>query len=311
MLRLLSFSLIFFLLAPTAYAQQELQVEGLSINPFLIEVEAKAGQTTTRSITLTNISSNPITFTVSINDFTVDEDAGQPLFLDSDEVADPKFSLSSWITITKQPEFTIAPRESTDVEFAITPPENAEPGTHYGGILFARPLAQSNGSASIVQHQAGTIILVKLGKSQEKVNLKDFSTNHQTFSSKPVTFTTTLENVGNIHAKPKGEITVKNIFGNQVAQLPINRDANIVLPESKREFVNEWKPKFTMGYYTAEAIIYYGNPKLELREQISFWVLPIKELAVGLLALILLIVLFRTMIRSYNRYILTHSRDKS
>ncbi len=289
-------------------ANKTLQVEGLSIDPFLIEIDAEPGQTIERSIKLGNTTDQPLSFIASINDFVPDQKTGQAIFLESNEDADPRLSLSRWITITKQPEFTIPARSSTEVVFSISTPSEAEPGTHYGGILFGRPPGNSDSTASLVQHKVGAIILLRLGKSQEQMKLKSFSINNKTFSKQAIQFTSVLENAGNVHSKPKGEITLRNIFGKQVAQLPINKDANIVLPQSSREFTSLWSPRLPFGRYTAEAVIYYGNPKLELRTTISFWVLPIKELGIILSALILLVLLLRFAIRRYNQYIINQSK---
>jgi hypothetical protein len=312
---ILIFGLLFVPLGALAQApvdaSQGLQVEGLGINPFIIEVDAEPGVVVTRSIHLGNTTDSPLTFTSSINDFVPNGRTGQPLFLSTDQDSDPQFSLSRWITITKQPTFIIPAHGETEVQFTITPPADAEPGTHYGGILFGRPPGVPQGSSSAVQHKAGAIILVKLGKSQEQLDLLSFSADQNKFHKGPIDFHTVLSNTGNVHSKPKGEITIKNIVGGQILQIPINRDANIVLPQSEREFISEWKPWFAFGRYTAEAVLYYGNPKLELRTKITFWVIPVKEVMLGVLGLAILAIMLYIAIRKYNRYIIKNFSNEN
>ena len=62
---------------------QALEIQGLSINPFIIELEMRAGQSEQRSISLTNTTDAPLTFTASINDFVVNGNSGQPIFRES------------------------------------------------------------------------------------------------------------------------------------------------------------------------------------------------------------------------------------
>lgn len=290
---------------------QGLQVQGLGIDPFLLELDMSAGETQTRTITLTNTTNEPLTFTASINDFVPNGNTGQPQFLSAEEESDPKFSLSRWITVTRQPEFTIPPQSQTEVAFTVNVPVDAEPGTHYGGILFGQPLASKPMSGPAVIQKAGAIILVKLGQSQEKVQVSDFFTQRQVYQHGPIEFLISLHNFGNVHSKPKGDITVRNLWGKQVAQVPVNPDALIVLPESGRDFVQTWDTKLGFGRYTAESVLYYGSPKLELRSQISFWIIPVKEVLLGVLIALILGIIGYIGVRQYNRYIIKHSSDEN
>ena len=290
---------------------QGLQVQGLGIDPFLIELNMSAGETQTQSITLTNTTNESLTFTASINDFVPNGATGQPSFLGADQESESKFSLSRWIKVTRQPEFTIPPQSQTEVEFTVDVPVDAEPGTHYGGILFGQPLGVIPSSGSAVIQKAGAIILVKLGESQENVQIQEFFTQRSVYQRGPVEFLVSLHNFGNVHSKPKGDITIRNIFGSQVAQVPVNPDALIVLPESGRDFSQQWKTNLGFGRYTAEAVLYYGSPKLELQAQTVFWIVPLRELILGVLILLILAIIGYIALRQYNRYIIKHSRDEN
>lgn len=288
--------------------QGSLEVEGLGINPFLIEINGVTGSTINKTIKLTNTTNEPLSFVASINDFVPNGKTGQALFLDSDKESDPQFSLSRWITITRQPDFTIAPHGNTNVDFTIAPPIDAEPGTHYGGILFGRPATTPKESATAVQQKVGVIILVKLGKSQEEVSLTNFATSKKVYQREPVNFTTSLSNDGNVHSKPKGDITIKNTFGKPILQVPVNRDAQFLLPKTQRDFISTWMPRFAIGRYTAEEVLYYGSPKLEIRSTVVFWVLPVKEIILGVLIVLILGIIMYMAVKRYNRYIINNSK---
>lgn len=307
----ISVSLLFGFWVTPALAQNSLQVQGLGINPFLVELELTPGQSKEQVITLSNTTSEPITFTVSINDFVPNRSSGQPVFLDSKEESNPKYSLSRWITITKQPQFTIPANSNTEVAFNISVPVDAEPGTHYGGLLFGQPLSDLSVSGSAVQHKAGAIILVKLGQSEEKVQLNKFFTQKQVYTRGPIEFLATLHNYGNVHSKPKGDIAIYNMLGIQVAEVPVNPDAQIILPESARDFTQTWQNKLGFGRYTAKAKLFYGSPKLEIQSQISFWIVPVKEIILGVLIMLILGIIGYIAIGRYNRYIIKKSRNEN
>ncbi len=287
----------------TQQAPPTLQVQGLAISPFLIEVQTEPGKEIRRSITLTNTTALPLPIEISINDFVPDAKTGQAKFLDSSQTSDPKFSLSAWVSIIKQPSFIIPPRASTSVEFAIQPPQDVEPGTHYGGILFAQQPKAVKGTNTEVTQKAGAIILVSLGKAEEHGAITNFFADVAS-DGRSVDLFLTFHNFGNVHSKPKGEIYIDNLFGHQVGNLYINRDAGIVLPESEHTFTQRWNSGARMGRYTARVLLYYGNPKLEVRQTIHFWILPVKSILLILLLLTALTALLWKGIKIYNAHIL-------
>ena len=284
----------------TQLAPQTLQVQGLAVTPFIIETNIEAGQTQEKTITLTNTTDSDLPIGLSINDFVPDS-KGQAKFLGVDEDANPAYALSSWIKVIKQPSFIIPPHQQTDLTFSITPPNDAVPGTHYGGLLFfARPKTEDKGTTQVTE-KVGVVILARFGHGTEVGSITSFlaepgADNFQFFLS--------FYNSGNVHLKPKGDINIIDIFGHEVASVPVNRDAQIVLPDSQRVFESQWKPGWRFGRFTATAILYYGNPKLEIRESHVIWIIPIRQILLLLVIILILGYLLRIMVKRYNRYIL-------
>lgn len=288
---------------------QNLTVQGLGISPFLIETTIEPGKEQLQHITLTNTTSAPLPITISINDFVPSGEHGQASFLLANETSDPRFSLSTWIKIVQQPAFTIPPHGQTQVVFSITPPLDAEVGTHYGGLLFAyHPLSNSNTNVSVTE-KAGTLILAKFGKVVEKGSITDFTAESSLGFSK-TNFLLSFYNQGNAHIKPKGEIHIENMFGQEVASLPVNRDANIVLPESERNFENTWLPGWRFGRYKATAILFFGTPKLEVRNEVVFWIIPWQRILFVLFVFMIAIWLAVFAIRRYNSWLLRRKTHK-
>ncbi len=280
--------LVLFFLLPHVSAAQTLETRGLGIAPFLVELEVDKGGNARSEITLTNTSSTPISIRVDTKDFLPGYE-GQPRFVPDSEINDLTFSIASWITID-QPRVVINPGQSIDVPFTIAPPADAEEGTHYGAVLFSFSSSDTEAGVTDVTQSVGTIVLLRYGQAREAgvVDLQIPQTVY--FSNDRVNFTNVFSNSGNVHVKPKGEIYIRNTFGQIVATPFINKDASNVLPKTERTFTNSWVPSiFAFGRYTAESVVIFGNGRLESREKNVIWILPWYLLGPLIIILVLLI----------------------
>jgi hypothetical protein len=141
-------------------------------------------------------------------------------------------------------------------------------------------------------------------KESAKIETFTVARNKKTgsfFEYGPLTFTERLNNTGNVHFKPTGEVILKNIFGSQVTSLKLNSEKGNVLPASVRKFQQEYKKTKLFGRYTATMTVVYGSTNQKLTKSLSFWVIPYKLLIVVLLALIILIILIRFILKTYKR----------
>ena len=145
-----------------------------------------------------------------------------------------------------------------------------------------------------------------MGKAQNNLTATRFSAE-PTIDYSKVNFLLSLYNQGNVHEKPKGDVIITNWFGKQVGSGQINSDASIVLPQSQRNFATSWDSGWSLGRYTATAIIYYGSPKLELRVVEHFWIVPWQRLMVVSALLIGLIALGYSGLKRYNRWVIKRS----
>lgn len=276
------FAVLFLLIAllpDVAQAQTDatagsLTVRGLEVTPFLLDLEVAKGKQIQSQIDLTNRSGAPLIITVTPRDFLPGLD-GQPEFVPDTQINDPTFSLASWVSLGIVNQFTVQPNETVPVPFTLSPPANAEDGTHYGALLFSYVGSSATGSASEIQQSVGSIILVRYGVGREVGNAELTASRKLLFSADKVTFENKFINAGNVHVQPKGEVTVRNIFGKIVSTPFVNRDAANVLPKTDRTFVNTWYPSsFAFGRYTAESVLTYGRTRLEAKDKVVVWVLP-------------------------------------
>lgn len=300
-----------FSLATIGYAQtneqaRELEVQGVRITPFIFEQTVQKGESFSGEITLTNTTAAPVILSLAIRDFIPAGRHGEVRFLPANQETDPHFSLSHWVEILEQPDYTLGPGQSTHTTFRISAPADADDGTHYGGILFSFNEGKSQNGTTVIQ-SVGAILIAKIGYANGSGTVETFSTPQHTYTSGAIPFMATFRNTGNVHLSPKGKIEIKNIFGKIVGLSYINENAQISLPNTVRQFESFYKGKFMAGKYTATLTLVFGNPKLEAKKTITFWVLPWKPvLKFGLLGTIALALLIFAIIR-YNTWVIKHA----
>lgn len=298
----LTTALVILVLYPsTAYAAtpNTLSEGSLAISPFLIDAVVKPGESQTQSITVSNVTNAPLPIALSINDFVPSGEHGSVRFLESNEQSNPTFSLASWITITTQPEFTIPPKGETKVEFTITVPAEAEPGTHYGGLLFSARGTEAPITGTTIIRKLGALVLVATGKTKLSGKIEQFNTSKSFYTSPNLAFASVFNNTGNVHLAPKGQIAIRNVFGRVIGESYPNKDGQFVLPHTARGFASTFSRSWLFGRYSAELTYSFGNPRLEAKAVAHFWVFPLVPLATGLAILLLLFVI----ILGYNRWI--------
>ncbi len=287
--------------------------QGLEIAPPSIELNVDPGQTVTFAIRLRNITKDTLVTKASIDDFVAAGEDGRPkLLLDPNAEPSP-FSFKPWIT--SLPGMTLVPQEAKITKVTMEVPKNASPGGHYGVIRFSALPPELEGSGVSLSASLGTLVLVNVsGDVQTKATLADFfvmqnGDKKSLFENGPVTFVERIKNEGNVHFKPTGTLRVTDMFGNEVQVLSINEKAGNVLPASIRRFEQVLNNKQLLGLYNVEANIQYNGKSLQ--NNLSFWVIPYKLVAIGLGVLLLVVIAFVSGLKRYNRYIIAKAHAGS
>lgn len=283
-------SLLSGLLYSQAIAQDQ---QGLSISPVVFEINSDPGDTLTNQLKIYNPTEYAQNVKMKVEDFTPIGEEGQVALEEpSDENA--TYSLAKWTTVSPS-EFILASKEQKIVTFAITVPQNGEPGGHYGSIVaqLSGPAEQAGGSG--VTSKRGALILLRVsGNIREEVLIKSFESTKKFQEYGPVQLDLRFENTGNVHLKPAGFIIITDIFGKQVAQIEIPQ--NNVIPAAVRRAETTWEEKNLVGYYTASVVATYGNTSKETITAVTtFTVFPWKKgIVVGLILVVLIFILIRS-----------------
>lgn len=292
MRKLVSLLFVFGILfvATPGFAQSQ---GGIAVSPPSLELKANQGEVVKNSIKIENITNKSIELEIFAQNFTAFGDGGQIALTEEDS----SFSLVDWIELSED-RITIQPKSAEIVTFELNIPKNAEPGSHYGAIVFrASNTGIQDSSGASVTAQVGSLILLRLpGRVYENARINSFTSTKQFITDETIQLNASVENTGNVHVKPYGFIAVKNIFGWKEKTFEV-RGKN-VLPGSKRLFDEQIKLS-GIGIYTAELTLLYSDGGGVMKQSTQFVALPVKRLTpylVGLVVVTVFFVLFRKRI---------------
>mgnify|MGYP000656731932 CR=1 FL=1 len=270
-----------------AHAQQI----GAKMQPTLIEERIDPGETLTGEVTVTNQGDETQTYFLFSRDVESTDIEGKPRF--AREVDEEGLSLASWVTLTED-SVTLAPGESDTVPYVIAAPESAPPGGHFGAIVLDRQADQLERSGAGVGFQVASLMNIQInGDIVEDLKITQFSTDKGLYQYPPVTFTTVVENTGTVLQRPVGILSITDMLGNQVGKVEVNPEGRGgAAPDGERRYERVWDPEegFYLGRYDALLTLSFGQEsKQSVTRQVSFWVVPVREVALALGALLLFI----------------------
>ncbi len=277
----------FYLILNTGFAQAQTAPRTITIVPPSKEHALNPGDKTEGILKVVNDGTTPITFTATVRDYVVNDNAGTPTILPPNTLSN-KFSAANWIAVTPT-NFTIQPHQRQEINYYVQVPADARPGGHYAAIVYEpTDIIGVQGTGTGVQTQIGTLFYIDVnGAIKESANVKQFTAAGFNEYG-PVKISTEILNNGDLHIKPVGTITVKNIFGGVVATQAL--PAHNIFPEASFLFKNALGHKWMFGRYTATLNATYGkDSNLPLTATVAFIVFPWKVVTVVILIIIIII----------------------
>jgi hypothetical protein len=286
--RILQVFLIFILLSiGTAVVFSHLLAQSnppaLILHPSNFDLTLIPGISTTQTLYLKNTTQGTLTIQTHIRNFTAQgEEGGVDITSDT-----TPYSLASWTSITPEKIDVPAGKEVKFV-YTITPPRNAEPGGHFGSIVFATiPSSVNQQTGSAVSQEIAALILAKIpGDAKEGAIVESLSTDKSFYEFGPVDFSLRVKNTGDIHIVPAGTLVIKGTFGDRYL-IPL--EPRNILPNSVRKIPVQLKHSLLIGQYSATLIATYGTKNQQLSAYTTFTAFPLRY---GLLVLVVLALLF-------------------
>ncbi len=270
--------------------------QGLEISPPLITTDTDPGKTVTFDIKVRNVTKDTVDVNAEIDDFAPVGEQGQSKVLIGQDNQPSPYGFKTWAEPISAVE--LAAGEQKPVTVTLDVPTNASPGGHYGVVRFSSSAPGTKGSGVALNASVGTLVLMNVsGKVVNKAALVSFYSADSNgkakgfFNSGPVNFVERVQNQGNSFFRPLGTVRVTNTFGSQVAVLTVNANGGNVLPASIRRFEQQLNKGHLFGHYKATTNITFDGKNIS--GTTSFWVIPLKQVAIILAVIIIAVVLIR------------------
>lgn len=274
------------------------QILPLTVIPPKQEVLINPGERFSTSVKFVNQGNSPVTGTLTVLDFIVEDDKGTPVFLDNPKIVGTtnipaKYSAANWITVPLD-TLSISAKGNVAIPIMINVPKDAAPGGRYAAVLFqpSGSLTLGNPTESVqetpIAIRLASLIYIRVaGPITEKANVAKFE--GPTFLEYgPETVTTHILNLGNYHIAPKGEISLKDIFGRVVAKASL--DSKNIFPGTSRSYSNQLGQKLMIGKFTVALSAAYGDQGNLLTSAFTLWVFPWKIALAILLAFLIIVI---------------------
>lgn len=273
--------------------------EGIEIRPAIIEERVVPGETRTFSVSVKNVTGSDKTLFLGVADIIGLDNVGSPVFAENGQITD--YALSTWITF-REGSVSLVAGETKDASFTVAVPAEASPGSHFGSVYFDSQPPQLGETGSGVGIRVGNVISLRIaGDADESMRLRQFSTEKFIYNATPVTFTTTLENLGNVLLRPNGLVEITDMFGRQIGKVEVNETGASTFPRSERTYQTVWTHDgFAIGRYQAVMSVVYGeDARKTVSGATSFWILPLQPILISLGVLFGLVLGFYLFIKMY------------
>jgi hypothetical protein len=280
---------------------------GLSIAPRK-DYKIDAGTTIHDKLTVGNLDgSATLSLNVKMIDFTFMDTSGTPKLFTAANAPQTTWSLKPFTTLPST--VTVAPHQTTSINFDIHIPAGQGAGSYYGAVVYSAGDA-GNGNVDLAASGVTLVFVSVPGTVNENMSLKKFGAYIQSDKTpnsgnfvfvtvdKPKELAYTLANSGNVAEQPVGSIELRNMFGGKDIQIQnANPHSSLALRGQTRLFeacINPStkavelasntaqattceNPSLLPGRYTAKLDVFYGqngNQTHEVTAIATFWYLP-------------------------------------
>ncbi len=293
---ILLFAICYPLFASSAHAQSV----DLGIYPPVFQIQATAPSDVKIPFSIQNFTNFSIPLTITLKPFTASQaEDGSITFLNVPNYPDPYLPQRIQVLDAQNSvgDLILSPQQKKDLTLALQIPQNEPKGDYYLSLVFSSAAnnAGDNSSSQATIGLASNILLSigPVGKTSGQI---------ETFSAPlistkgPIPFTLRVKNTSDHYITPKGNIAIKNMFGQTIGRvnlLPVNILSNTVrrIPDSLQTnpTLAIWPEKFLVGPYTATLTLALSDSGPLFTRQITFFAFPLEYLAALILIILLII----------------------
>lgn len=248
--------------APKVRGQASNNGFNLTTTPPVSLLDTKPGVAISTKIQIKN--NNPATehIKVGLLKFTSNNKNGSPELIEVDD----NDEFLKWITFS-EPTFDAESNVWKTIQVTINPPQSAAFGYYYA-VVFSRQSATIEKKVTNLKASIAVPILLDINAPGEvrKSTITSFKSDKTSYEFLPAKFTLTMNNEGNTHVAPRGNIFITK-GGKNVALLEVNKGKGNILPKSSRDFTADWKdgsPAYKLQEVDGKVVLKNGQPSSKL-----------------------------------------------
>ncbi len=304
--------IILLLSVISSFAQSNLSI---GVAPTSKTLTLKPGEIYSDEIVFWNLSPSNDTYKVFVSGFEqIENQPGTAVILTPEDDALAPYSASKWVTVEKD-SLLLESNKNTKLKYSIQVPQDVTDGEYNVEIfLISESNFQQGGTAAFASLASGTPILIRIGDEfVENAELLKFVSNKKYYEKISVVFLSRIKNIGDTHIQPTGEIIVENIFRQEVARIPFNKNKQSLLRDTSGDYEDYWDQSsylspnnaIAIGPMKATLLVTYRSFQpgfAVLSAQTSFWIIPWKLLIAILIVIILAIILSTNKKRARKKY---------
>jgi hypothetical protein len=262
-----------------AYDITKVKVDALNdfvLEPSKVEIYANPGDKITRTITVTNRVPGKMKLRLEVEDFVGTRDPNTAVKLLGKDKSPYSFKDNLKPDVK---EFSLNFGEKISIPVSISIPWTAQPGGFYASVIVSDAPTKEAIPGNVTSiSRIGALFFIRVnGKVKEEGKLTDFRMGGPSkwiYQKGPFSFEILFDNSGTVHLVPYGKIAIKNFFGSEIAEVPV--DAYFALPDSLRYREVPWYTDYLFGRYTATVELHRGYGDTVDTQSVAFWVIPTK-----------------------------------
>jgi len=222
-----------------------------TVNPGRVELVMPAGESYIGSYIVGNPGDKPVKVVISAEDWSSDQDGR--------DVEKGDIASLDWLVFMPQ-EVDLAPNESRTVQYKINIPKEAQ-GEYTAMIYFGEAPDTSQGGVTVRSRVGNALYVIIAGTEMVSGRIADINFSKRT----PPKINVRIENTGNVHVRPKGNIKIKksglsaNDKNGDGMDIPFNEAGFPVLPQQTYLFEVPVKEELAAGKYKFDFAMEFGR----------------------------------------------------
>ncbi len=280
-------TVFFFVVCCTLFKIEAASAQlSISIYPLSFKAQVNPGDTWNGSVTVINPNDYPISVRPERENLVGGAEGEVSLIGETDQ----NYGLASWIKYSSEKDFVLAAGERRKIDFVMNVPKNAQPGGHYGAVLFrgTEINKKPSGESGLgVAGRVGSVMLFEVSGDVQKTG-EIFSVETKKFIAHgPVDLTFKVKNTGNTFFLPEGKVEFKHFW----KKFETTWEPRVVFPGYDRTFKTTLDKKYLFGPVKATVLAKMSDGADLTPISVTVWAWPWKEtlILLGIIAVLWLL----------------------